>query len=83
MSSKLDSSGVLKAIHDDTNNALKVRSLSGFVFEAYNTIELTYVPSGNGAGEIQTAVYKQGATTVATVTLTYNASNEIATIVRS
>jgi len=52
----------------------------------FDYIALTYVAAGNGAGEVETATYKTGGasgTTVATITLTYNADDEIASITRS
>lgn len=56
---------------------------SSFEIPPYDSFELTYVASGNGAGEIETIVYKNGATTVATLTIAYNASNEIASVTKS
>ena len=60
--------------------------LVGFEIPAYNYIALTYVAAGNGAGEIETVTYKtggSGGTVVATLTLTYNASDEIATVTKT
>lgn len=59
---------------------------AGIVTEAYDYKAYTYVAAGNGAGEIETIVYKTGGaagTTVATVTFTYNADNTIATVTRT
>lgn len=56
---------------------------SRFLIPEYDSIDLTYVAAGNGAGEIETVVYKLGATTVATLTLAYNASDEISSITKS
>lgn len=67
------------------DNALPVAP-NGLVPEAHDYIALTYVAAGNGAGEVETATYKtggSGGTTVATLTLTYNASDEVATVTRS
>ena len=49
----------------------------------YDQITLTYVAAGNGAGEIETATYKLATVTVATVTYTYDASNNLIDIVLS
>jgi len=52
----------------------------------YDYIALTYVAAGNGAGEIETATYKtggSGGTTVATLTITYNSDNKIATVTKA
>jgi len=53
---------------------------------AFDYIALTYVAAGNGVGEVETAIFKtggSGGTTVATLTLTYNASNEVATVTKA
>lgn len=52
----------------------------------FDYIALTYVAAGNGEGEIETATYKTGGaggTTVATITITYNADDEIDTVTRT
>lgn len=74
--------------NDSTPNqyALRVFPISGLVPSTYDYISLTYVASGNGIGEIETVVYKTGGasgTTVSTLTLAYNASNEITSVTRS
>lgn len=59
---------------------------NGLVPSGYDYIGLTYVASGNGAGEIETVTYKtggSGGTTIATLTLTYDASDRIATVTKS
>lgn len=71
-----------------SNKQINVDSLpvGGFNIPVYDYIALTYVAAGNGAGEVETVVYKtegSGGTTVATLTLTYNASNNIVTITKS
>jgi hypothetical protein len=61
-------------------------SPSGLIDVEFDYIALTYVAAGNGAGEIETATYKtggSGGTTVATVTITYDASDRIATVTKS
>ena len=60
---------------------LNVRS--GLVPREYDQIDLTYVPSGNGVGEVQTAVYKLATVTQATLTLTYDSSNRLSSVVRT
>lgn len=69
-------------LQDDNGRLL----LSSFVPFAYDYIALTYVAAGNGAGEIETATYKTGGasgTTVATLTLTYDSNNNIASVART
>lgn len=64
----------------------ELNAIAGFVTNGYDYIALTYVSAGNGAGQIETATYKtggSGGTTVATITLTYDASNRVATITKT
>ncbi len=79
---------------DETNKTWKatgdieaaINKLVGFEIAEFDYIALTYVASGNGTGEIETVVYKtggSGGTTVATLTLTYNADSEIATVTKT
>ena len=59
---------------------------SGLVPGEYDYIALTYVAAGNGAGEIETATYKTGGasgTAVATLTLTYDANDKLATVTKA
>lgn len=54
--------------------------------EAFDFIELTYVAAGNGEGEVETATYKTGGaagTTVATLTLAYDASNRLTSVTKA
>lgn len=64
-------------------NPLTTSSLSDLVSEKYDSLELTYVASGNGEGEIETVVYKDGGSVVATLTLGYDAQDRLNSIVRS
>lgn len=60
--------------------------VKGFNIPIYDYIALTYVAAGNGVGEIETVIYKtggSGGSTVATLTLAYNANNEIASVTQS
>lgn len=59
------------------------KSASALVTVPYNNTLITYVTSGNGVGEIETVVYKLNVTTVATLTLTYDANNKLSTVVKS
>lgn len=83
----LDDSQVIKQSFEESNDALRVRQIAGnLVTEKYDYIALTYVPSGNGVGEIQTVTYKtggSGGTTVATLTLAYNGDNKLSSVTRS
>lgn len=84
MATELDYSQAIRKSFDDDSQALKVKSVAGvLVPDQYDEIDLTYVPSGNGAGEIQTVIYKLSGSTVATLTLSYNSSNKLITVVKS
>lgn len=81
--SQLDHEQVLRSAYDDDTNAFGVKNIGDLVKEEYDYIALTYVASGPGSGEIETVTYKTGGasgTTVAVLTLTYDASDRIATI---
>lgn len=56
---------------------------ASLVPEEYDKIDLTYVAAGNGAGEVETATYSLGGSTIATLTLSYDASNRLISVVRS
>lgn len=57
---------------------------SGLVPTEYDEIALTYVGAGlDGEGQVATAVYKLATVTVATLTLSYNASDKLVGVVRS
>lgn len=58
----------------------------GLEVPPHDYIAITYVPSGDGVGEIQTVVFKDGGsggTTVATLTLTYNTDDKLATVTKT
>ena len=58
----------------------------GFHLPEYDYLTITYVASGNGAGEIETVQYYQGGsggTIVAQLTLAYDASNRLQTVTRT
>lgn len=62
---------------------ITARLTGSLVPTAFDEVDLTYVPSGPGAGQIQTAVYKLAAATVKTLTLTYDGSDRLSTVVAS
>lgn len=74
------------AATEATLAAFSSKSASAFITSAYDYIALTYVPSGNGAGQVQTAVYKSGGSggsTVGTLTLAYDSSNNLASVTKT
>lgn len=84
--SRLDANQVLRKSYNDAKGALDVTQVAQLVPEKYDYIALTYVTSGNGLGEIETVTYKDGGasgTLVATLTLGYDASNNLVSVARS
>jgi hypothetical protein len=76
----------ITTIADSDGTLVNLNNLLGFNIPPYDYIELTYVTAGHGIGEVETVTYKKGGssgTTVATLTLTYNASNEISSIAKT
>lgn len=51
--------------------------------EKYDQISVTYVASGNGAGEIETAAFRLDSTLLATLTMSYDAQNRLIDVIRS
>ena len=67
-------------------DALNTRLAASLVPDAHDYLAVTYVAAGNGIGEISTVTYKtggSGGTTVATLTLTYDASNRLASVTKA
>jgi hypothetical protein len=84
LNSKLDAPQIAREVFDADSESIKVRSVGGsLVPNVYDAISLTYVASGNGVGEIETAVYKLDGTTIATLTLSYDSSNRLVNVVKS
>jgi len=63
--------------------ASDVAKLVGFAIGEYDEIDVTYIAAGNGAGEVGTVVYSFAAAPVATLTLTYDASNRLINVIKS
>lgn len=85
--SQLDAGQIIKTAFDDATGGLKIKQVAGsLVTDPFDYVALTYVAAGNGAGEVQTVTYKNGGsggTTVATLTLAYNASNQLISVTKS
>ncbi len=78
------SDGTVVAMQGDDSGNLMV--VQGFSIAGHDYVALTYVAAGNGVGEVETATYKtggSGGTTLATLTLTYDSSNRIATVTKT
>jgi len=81
--SKRDASQVLREAYDEDNRFLRTVNFATLVPEVYDNLILTYVAAGNGAGEVETVTYKNGTDVVGTLTLTYDASDRLITVIRS
>lgn len=85
--SQLDAQQVIRSTVTELSSgqlAQKVAVLGGnLVPNEYDQIELTYITSGPGTGEIGTVVYKYQTNTVATLTLSYDVSNRLVDVARS
>jgi hypothetical protein len=64
-------------------STVRVIDMSNLIPNEFDEIALTYVASGNGAGEIETATYKKNSTTIATLTLTYDSNNRLTNVART
>lgn len=79
----LKKSGELVTSGDLSDMYVKTSVLGSIAPAGWDYIALTYVASGNGAGEVETVTYKQGGsggTTLRVVNLTYDSSNRILTV---
>lgn len=84
--SNLDANQVAQYGFDENSQAHRTITVANLVNEEFDHITLTYVAAGNGAGEIETVTYRNGGaggTVVATLTLAYDASNNLVTVARS
>lgn len=63
--------------------SLNAKLAASLVPDQHDELEITYVASGNGQGEIETVTYKLSAATVATLTLSYDASNRLTSVIKS
>ena len=85
--SSLDANQVTRSIVTELSDgtlAQKVAMLGGnLVPQQYDQMTLSYITSGNGAGEIGTVEYRYTGNLVATLTLTYDGSNRLVDVVRS
>lgn len=80
--------GLLDSLEQSINPATEdsLDKLVGFEIPAHNYQAFTYVAAGNGAGEVETIVYKtggSGGTTVATKTYAYDASNRVSSVTKT
>jgi len=67
----------------DGTNPLPVARFNALVPEIYDSISLTYVTAGNGIGEIETVTYKLAAATQAVLTISYDANDNVSSVVKT
>ena len=63
-----------------------VQDYAGLYIPPHNYVALTYVATGNGAGEIETITYKDGGASgavVATLTLAYDGTNKLTSVTKA
>lgn len=76
----------MQAVMSDASLVTLLEAIAGMVTEAYDYKAFTYVPSGNGAGEVATIVFKTGGSggvTVATITFAYNSDHEVTSVTKT
>tara|TARA_R100001443_G_scaffold33297_1_gene47221 strand:+ start:48 stop:251 length:204 start_codon:yes stop_codon:yes gene_type:complete len=62
-----------------------VENTEGLHVPSHDYVSMTYVSSGNGAGEVETITYKVGGASgavVAVLTLAYNSDNKMTSITK-
>ena len=79
----VDAAGDLIPVSVDSAGNINVHVVSAFVPTAYDEIDLTYVLSGNGAGQIQTVTYKLATVVVALLTMSYDSSNNLIQVLKT
>lgn len=82
--SNLDANQVIRQSFDDATKALRTLPAGGsLVPDKFDDVKLTYWASGNGAGQIETVTYSLSGSTIATLTLTYDALARLSEVARS
>lgn len=81
--SRLDSNQTIVYAYNEEAQAHRVIGVNELVPKEYDAIELTYVAAGNGVGEIETVTYYKDAVFVAVLSLSYDSSNRLISVVRA
>lgn len=79
-SNTLDSNQAIKAVYDKEKIALRTIAFNSLVPEDYDEVNLTYISSGNGTGEIGLVTYLKATSTVAILSLSYDSQNRIISV---
>lgn len=63
--------------------AFSAKTAATFVAVPFDEVDITYVPSGAGVGQIATVVYSLLGSTVRTLTMSYDGSDRLSNVVAS
>lgn len=77
------SGGGTVQVENVPNGNLNVIDQAQLVPAQYDDIELIYIAGGPGDGQVGTAIYSLSGTTIATLTLQYDAQNRLTKVTRS
>ena len=81
---QMNSENIFRAAYDPATQSLQMLPTGGtLVPEKFDGVALTYVASGNGAGEIETVIYSLGGNPICTLTLSYDSQSRLVNVVRS
>lgn len=73
----------LRVADEEAREVLLSRLSGSLVPAAYDSVVLTYYVSGNGNGQIETVTYNLLGAPVAVLTLSYNGSGQLSSVVKS
>ena len=76
-SDTLDSNQAIKAVYDKSKIALRTIAFNSLVPEDYDRIDLSYITTGNGTGEIGVVSYLKDSFIVAMLSLSYDSQDRI------
>lgn len=96
MLSKRDFPQILKAVFNEAEQALAVTGTlvpggaalpviqeNSLITSQYDEIDLSYYASGANIGQLETVTYKLAGSTVNTLTLSYDGSNNLTSVVKT
>ncbi len=84
MQSKRDFPQILKGAWNENVQGLNVAPSAGqLITAAYDEIDLVYYPSGPNQGQLETVTYKLAGNTVNVLTLSYDISNNLTSVVKT
>lgn len=67
----------------DPSNPIPVAVQNALITKPYDEIDLSYFASGANVGQLQTVTYKLSGVTQNTLTLAYDGSNNLTSVVRT